>query len=86
MHDNRDWSSLWAQHKAIVLQIVGTLAETACFSCRNGNGLFTSCVVVDDLMGGSCANCCGNGATRCSSFRFATYKNKLKRPGKIMVQ
>ncbi|KAJ5380310.1 Protein of unknown function DUF3716 [Penicillium cataractarum] len=56
-------------NQAALLQIVGRLAEKACNSCIGGFGPFTTCVVVDDVFGGSCANCQCNGvkgARRCT--------------------
>lgn len=53
--------------EALFAHIAGELAPSACKNCHKGHGPWTSCVVVDGQMCGSCANCWFNASgARCS--------------------
>lgn len=53
--------------EALFAHIAGDLAPSACKNCHKGHGPWTSCVVVDGQMCGSCANCWFNASgARCS--------------------
>jgi hypothetical protein len=53
--------------EALFAQIAGTQAPHPCKNCHKGHGPWTSCVVVEGQMCGSCANCWFNASgSRCS--------------------
>lgn len=53
--------------EALFAHIAGEMAPSACKNCHKGHGPWTSCVVVDGQMCGSCANCWFNASgARCS--------------------
>jgi 3-dehydrosphinganine reductase len=53
--------------EALFAHIAGELAPSACKNCHKGHGPWTTCVVVDGQMCGSCANCWFNASgARCS--------------------
>lgn len=53
--------------EALYAHIAGELAPSSCKNCHKGHGPWTSCVVVDGQMCGSCANCWFNASgARCS--------------------
>lgn len=53
--------------EALLAHVSGQQAASACKNCHKGHGPWTSCVVVDGQMCGSCANCWYNASgARCS--------------------
>ncbi|KAK0630761.1 hypothetical protein B0T17DRAFT_230598 [Bombardia bombarda] len=53
--------------EALFAHIAGEPARTPCKNCHKGHGPWTSCIVVDGQMCGSCANCWFNASgARCS--------------------
>lgn len=53
--------------EAVVAQLVGTLAISACDRCTRKCGNFTECIVTAGYFDGACANChFGHVASRCS--------------------
>lgn len=53
--------------EALFAHIAGQMAPSQCKNCHKGHGPWTSCVVVDGQMCGSCANCWFNASgARCS--------------------
>lgn len=53
--------------EALFAHIAGETARVPCKNCHKGHGPWTSCVVVDGQMCGSCANCWFNASgARCS--------------------
>lgn len=53
--------------EALFAHIAGDLAKVPCKNCHKGHGPWTSCIVVDGQMCGSCANCWFNASgARCS--------------------
>jgi 3-dehydrosphinganine reductase len=62
--------------EALYAHIAGELAPTSCKNCHKGHGPWTSCVVVDGQMCGSCANCWFNASgARCSFHGTNPYRN-----------
>jgi hypothetical protein len=53
--------------EALLAHVSGTITASPCKNCHKGHGPWTSCVVVDGQMCGSCANCWYNASgARCS--------------------
>ncbi|KAI1412944.1 hypothetical protein F5Y13DRAFT_162138 [Hypoxylon sp. FL1857] len=53
--------------EALFAQISGVEAPQPCKNCHKGHGPWTSCIVIDGYMCGSCANCWFNASgSRCS--------------------
>jgi len=53
--------------EALFAHIAGEMAPVPCKNCHKGHGPWTTCVVVDGQMCGSCANCWFNASgARCS--------------------
>ncbi|KAK3302499.1 uncharacterized protein B0T15DRAFT_514530 [Chaetomium strumarium] len=53
--------------EALFAHIAGVPAQVPCKNCHKGHGPWTSCIVVDGQMCGSCANCWFNASgARCS--------------------
>ena len=53
--------------EALFAHIAGDLAKVPCKNCHKGHGPWSSCIVVDGQMCGSCANCWFNASgARCS--------------------
>lgn len=53
--------------EALLAQVAGQEAASACKNCHKGHGPWTECVVVEGHMCGSCANCWYNASgARCS--------------------
>lgn len=74
--------------EALFAHIAGEMAPSACKNCHKGHGPWTSCVVVDGQMCGSCANCWFNasgarcsfhGTYPCAPAEF-THTNTLQKP------
>jgi 3-dehydrosphinganine reductase len=63
--------------EALFAHIAGELAPAACKNCHKGHGPWTSCVVVDGQMCGSCANCWFNASGARCSFHGKTPSSAL---------
>ena len=76
----------WARgvnQEAVLAQTRGAPPPTPCASCARGAGPFTTCVVVAERLGGSCANChYGSEGTRCSlrAVKASTAFTAVNRP------
>lgn len=51
--------ALPAQRKAALVQGRGNVAATTCDHCKANEGPFTECIILDEYIGGGCANCYG---------------------------
>jgi hypothetical protein len=49
-----------------LMQIVGAKAKRPCGHCIKGIGPYTSCVFVEGIFGGCCANCMRHRRASCS--------------------
>ncbi|KAK4194268.1 putative 3-ketodihydrosphingosine reductase tsc-10 [Triangularia verruculosa] len=70
--------------EALFAHISGTLAPQPCKNCHKGHGPWSTCVVVDGQMCGSCANCWFNASgARCSFHETRTQQPMAQHPGII---
>ncbi|KAI0460322.1 hypothetical protein F5B21DRAFT_402 [Xylaria acuta] len=68
--------------EALFAHIAGDAAPMPCKNCHKGHGPWTTCVVVDGQMCGSCANCWFNASgARCS---FHETRNPATHGGQVM--
>ncbi|KAI1180261.1 hypothetical protein F4777DRAFT_529389 [Nemania sp. FL0916] len=68
--------------EALFAHIAGDSAPMPCKNCHKGHGPWTTCVVVDGQMCGSCANCWFNASgARCS---FHETRNPAAHGGQVM--
>ncbi|KAI1133023.1 hypothetical protein F5Y10DRAFT_260649 [Nemania abortiva] len=68
--------------EALFAHIAGEAAPMPCKNCHKGHGPWTTCVVVDGQMCGSCANCWFNASgARCS---FHETRNPAAHGGQVM--
>ncbi|KAI1423842.1 hypothetical protein F5Y12DRAFT_510184 [Xylaria sp. FL1777] len=69
--------------EALFAHIAGEAAPIPCKNCHKGHGPWTTCVVVDGQMCGSCANCWFNASgARCS---FHETRNPATHAGQVMA-
>ncbi|GAW22373.1 hypothetical protein ANO14919_119100 [Xylariales sp. No.14919] len=69
--------------EALFAHIAGEAAPIPCKNCHKGHGPWTTCVVVDGQMCGSCANCWFNASgARCS---FHETRNPATHGGQVMA-
>ncbi|KAI0095712.1 hypothetical protein GGR51DRAFT_544781 [Nemania sp. FL0031] len=69
--------------EALFAHIAGDAAPMPCKNCHKGHGPWTTCVVVDGQMCGSCANCWFNASgARCS---FHETRNPAAHGGQVMA-
>ncbi|KAI1331080.1 hypothetical protein F5Y16DRAFT_291987 [Xylariaceae sp. FL0255] len=85
-HQRRPEQTLNLQRRsnveALFAHIAGEMAQVPCKNCHKGHGPWTSCVVVDGQMCGSCANCWFNASgARCS---FHETRNPAQHGGPVM--
>lgn len=63
--------------EALFAHIAGEAAPIPCKNCHKGHGPWTTCVVVDGQMCGSCANCWFNASGARCSFHGKRFRSSL---------